>query len=77
MILAEKSAFKRQIENSDCDFKTLINTATERGYKDMVKFLCKTYEAENTLGQKGLTALLGAIRVRDKGTHLYKYVLKA
>lgn len=51
------------------DLKTLIYMAAELGhtYKTMVKLLCNTYEADNTLGHKGQTALHAALIMRDGG----------
>ncbi|KAL8092078.1 hypothetical protein AgCh_034385 [Apium graveolens] len=57
-------------QSKNMDLKTLIYMAAERKYNDIVKLLCKTYQAGNSLEDEGETALRAALIGSDEGNDL-------
>ncbi|KAL1822414.1 hypothetical protein ACET3Z_009192 [Daucus carota] len=67
VILKEDPAYQQKRSNKNSDLKSLAYIAAEKGYKDIVKLLCETYEARNEIGRVGQTTLHAAIIGRDEG----------
>ncbi|KAL1822406.1 hypothetical protein ACET3Z_009184 [Daucus carota] len=64
LILKEDLAYQQQRSNKNSELKSLASIAAEKGYKDIVKLVCETYEARNEIGRVGQTTLHAAIIYR-------------
>ncbi|KAL1822411.1 hypothetical protein ACET3Z_009189 [Daucus carota] len=58
LILKEDPAYQQQRSNKNSELKSLAYIAAEKGYKDIVKLVCESYEARNEIGRVGQTTLL-------------------
>ncbi|KAK1382071.1 hypothetical protein POM88_019806 [Heracleum sosnowskyi] len=70
LILAEDPACQRGRVPEKHALMCLIYKAIDTGYKDIVKLLCRTYEAGITTGHRGVVSVILAIKRCDKASVL-------
>ncbi|KAK1382072.1 hypothetical protein POM88_019807 [Heracleum sosnowskyi] len=67
LIFVEDRAYQHDRGRKNKGFMRLIYTAIDKEYKDILKLLTETYEAQVSVVHKGVTDLIVAIRKRDRG----------